>query len=63
MAKITINADLEAENEKLKKQLALTERQCVLMAQHIREDLKCDDAEDEIYKYFKNQAIQELKNE
>lgn len=47
----------------VEEQLRITEKQCVLMAQHIREDLKCDDTEDEIYKYFKEQAIQELNNE
>lgn len=47
----------------LKSQLSLTEKQCILMAQHIRQDLKCDDTEDEIYKYFKEKAIEELTNE
>lgn len=67
---LTINADLEAENEKLKKQLALTEKAlelaCIeLMPYRIN---MCgglytpNDLKNKI-KYFKQQAEREVENE
>ena len=43
-------------------QLAITEKALELACEHIKEDLKCDDTEDEIYNYFKTQAKEMLKN-
>jgi hypothetical protein len=51
------------EIERLNKQLAISEKQCELMAQHIREDLKCDYDEDDIYDYFKNEAKDMMESE
>ena len=49
-------ADLEAK-------LTITEKALELACEHIKEDLKCDDTEDEIYNYFRVQAKEMLKNE
>lgn len=57
----TINA-LDILNN-LEKQLAITEKALELACEHIKEDLKCDDTQDEIYNYFKNKAKEMLKNE
>ena len=43
-------------------QLAITEKALELACEHIKEDLKCVDTEDEIYNYFKTQAKEMLKN-
>ena len=43
--------------------LALTEKALELACEHIKEDLKCDDTENEIYNYFKTQAKEMLENE
>ena len=51
------------ENIKLKQQLAITEKALELACEHIKEDLKCDDTENEIYNYFKTQAKEMLENE
>lgn len=37
-------------------QLAIIEKALELACEHIKEDLKCDDTQDEIYNYFKNKA-------
>ena len=47
----------------LQKQLAITEKALELACEHIKEDLKCDDTENEIYNYFKTQAKEMLENE
>ena len=44
-------------------QLAITEKALELACEHIKEDLKCDDTQDEIYNYFKNKAKEILENE
>ena len=49
--------------ERLEKQLAITEKALELACEHIKEDLKCDDTQDEIYNYFKNKAKEILENE
>ncbi len=49
--------------ERLEKQLAITEKALELACEHIKEDLKCDDTQDEIYNYFKNKAKEMLENE
>ena len=41
-------------------QLAIIEKALELACEHIKEDLKCDDTQDEIYNYFKNKA-EEMK--
>ena len=51
------------ENQQLKQQLAITEKALELACEHIKEDLKCDDTQDEIYNYFKNKAKEILENE
>ena len=51
------------EKEQLKQQLAITEKALELACEHIKEDLKCDDTENEIYNYFKTQAKEILDNE
>lgn len=47
---------LHKEIKELKKALELA-------CEHIKEDLKCDDTENEIYNYFKTQAKEMLENE
>lgn len=47
----------------LKQQLTITEKALELACEHIKEDLKCDDTQDEIYNYFKNKAKEMLENE
>ena len=49
--------------ERLEKQLAITQKALELACEHIKEDLKCDDTQDEIYNYFKNKAKEMLENE
>ena len=49
--------------ERLEKQLAITQKALELACEHIKEDLKCDDTQDEIYNYFKTQAKEILENE
>ena len=44
-------------------QLAIIEKALELACEHIKEDLKCDDTQDEIYNYFKQQAKEMLGNE
>ena len=51
------------ENQQLKQQLAITEKTLELACEHIKEDLKYDDTENEIYNYFKTQAKEMLENE
>ena len=55
--------ELEQENQQLKQQLAITEKALELACEHIKEDLKCDDTQDDIYNYFKNKAKEMLENE
>ena len=55
--------ELENENQQLKQQLAITEKALELACEHIKEDLKCDDTENEIYNYFKTKAKEMLENE
>ena len=55
--------ELDKENQQLKQQLAITEKALELACEHIKEDLKCDDTQDEIYNYFKTQAKEILENE
>ena len=55
--------ELDKENQQLKQQLAITEKALELACEHIKEDLKCDDTENEIYNYFKTQAKEILDNE
>ena len=57
------NIKLIKENQQLKQQLAITEKALELACEHIKEDLKCDDTENEIYNYFKTQAKEMLENE
>ena len=54
---------LNKENQQLKQQLAITEKALELACEHIKEDLKCDDTENEIYNYFKTKAKEMLENE
>ena len=49
------------ENQQLKQQLITTEKALELACEHIKEDLKCDDTENEIYNYFKTQAKEMLE--
>ena len=49
--------------ERLEKQLAITQKALELACGHIKEDLKCDDTQDEIYNYFKTQAKEMMENE
>ena len=49
--------------ERLENQLAITEKALELACEHIKEDLKCDDTENEIYNYFKTKAKEMLKSE
>ena len=49
--------------ERLENQLAIIEKALELTCEHIKEDLKCDDTQDEIYNYFKNKAKEMLENE
>ena len=55
--------ELEQENQQLKQQLITTEKALELACEHIKEDLKCDDTEGEIYNYFKTQAKEMLESE
>ena len=55
--------ELDKENQQLKQQLAITEKALELACEHIKEDIKCDDTENEIYNYFKTQAKEILDNE
>ena len=55
--------DAGKDNQQLKQQLAITEKALELACEHIKEDLKCDDTQDEIYNYFKQQAKEMLGNE
>lgn len=55
--------DAGKENQQLKQQLAITEKALELAYEHIKEDLKCDDTQDDIYNYFKTQAKEMLENE
>lgn len=48
--------ELEEENQQLTQQLSIIEKALELACEHIKEDLKCDDTENEIYNYFKTQA-------
>ena len=57
------NKELREENQQLKQQLVITEKTLELACEHIKEDLKCDDTENEIYNYFKTQAREMLENE
>ena len=52
--------ELENENQQL---IAITEKALELACEHIKEDLKCDDTENEIYNYFKTKAKEMLENE
>ena len=45
----------------LQKQLAITKKALELACEHIKEDLKCDDTENEIYNYFKTQAKGDIR--
>ena len=47
----------------LEQQLTITEKALELACEHIKEDLKCNDTQDEIYNYFKNKAKEMLENE
>ena len=47
----------------LQSQLTITEKALELACEHIKEDLKCDDTENEIYNYFKTQSKEILENE
>ena len=49
----------DKENQQLKQQLAITEKALELACEHIKEDLKCDDTQDEIYNYFKKRKCLE----
>ena len=49
--------------ERLENQLAITEKALELACEHIKEDLKCDDTENEIYNYFKTQAKEMMKSD
>ena len=49
--------------ERLENQLTVTKKALELACEHIKEDLKCDDTQDEIYNYFKNKAKEMLENE
>ena len=69
---MTINADLEAENKKLKKQLALTEKALELCERHhigfqeATHEAQVDWRETRIREniaYFKQQAEKELEDE
>lgn len=55
----TAYAYIKGQNEKL----AITEKALELACEHIKEDLKCDDTQDEIYNYFKTKAKEMLENE
>ena len=55
--------ELEQEIQQLKQQLSITEKALELACEHIKEDLKCDDTQDEIYNYFKTQSKEILENE
>lgn len=56
-------ANKEKRIVELKQQLAITEKALELACEHIKEDLKCDDTQDEIYNYFKTQSKEILENE
>ena len=58
-----LDYELRKENRQLKQQLTITEKALELACEHIKEDLKCDDTQDEIYNYFKTQAKEMLGNE
>lgn len=47
----------------LQHRLEVAEKALELACEHIKEDLKCDDTQDEIYNYFKTQAKEMLGNE
>ena len=47
----------------LQHRLKVMEKALELACEHIKEDLKCDDTENEIYNYFKTQAKEMLENE
>ena len=47
----------------LQHRLEVAEKALELACEHIKEDLKCDDTQDEIYNYFKTQAKEMLANE
>ena len=56
-------ANKEKRIVELKQQLAITEKALELACEHIKEDLKCDDTQDDIYNYFKTQAKEMFENE
>lgn len=65
---LTINADLEAENEKLKKQLALTEKALELACEMlcgltVWDKLEFDKAIKDNCDYFKQQAEEMMKGD
>ena len=45
------------------RKIKVLEKALELACEHIKEDLKCDDTENEIYNYFKTQAKEMLENE
>ena len=51
------------EYEKLVRENKILAKALELACEHIKEDLKCDDTENEIYNYFKTQAKEMLENE
>ena len=51
------------EYEKLVRENKILAKALELACEHIKEDLKCDDTQDEIYNYFKTQAKEILENE
>lgn len=57
------NSKMAGEIKDLQSQLAITEKALELACEHIKEDLKCDDTQDEIYNYFKTQSKEILENE
>ena len=57
------NKELREENKQFKQQLAIAEKALELACEHIKEDLKCDDTEGEIYNYFKTKAKEMLESE
>ena len=55
--------EYELSVQELKQKLAITEKALELACEHIKEDLKCDDTENEIYNYFKTKAKEMMKSE
>ena len=54
---------IKEENQQLKQQLTTTKKALELACEHIKEDLKCDDTENEIYNYFKTKAKEMMKSD